>query len=331
MLPLGFTSMPSVKKKEGTYRFCVDYKRVNSVSKKDAFPIPDIQDAIDHLRGAKYFATFDLLSGYWQLRLTERAKERSVFCTRRGLYQFTKMPFGLAGAPSSFCRLMSIVLRDLLYKVCLCYLDDIVIFARTPEELLERLRIVLNRLREVGLKVKPSMCALFQTQIHLGHLISEHGVDPQPDKIKAIQEWPRPKCVKEVRAFYGLASYYRKFVKGFATIAEPLTKLTQKNVRFEWSDEAQTAFDTLKQALQDATSLAYPHPNISCIVDSDASNVAIGAVLSRVIDVVERPIAFYSKVMNATQRNYCPTRRDLLASLLPCSTSDITCVGTKWC
>jgi len=145
---------------------------------------------------------------------------------------------------------MSIVLRDLLYKVYLCYLDDIVIFARTPEELLERLRVVLNRLREVGLKVKPSKCALFQTHIHfLGHLISEYGVDPQPEKIKAIQEWPRPKCLKEVRAFYGLASYYRKFVKGFATIAEPFTKLTQKNVRFEWSDEAQTAFDTLKQAL----------------------------------------------------------------------------------
>jgi len=165
---------------------------------------------------------------------------------------------------------MSIVLRDLLYRVCLCYLDDIVIFARTPEELLERLRVVLNRLREVGLKVKPSKCALFQTQIHfLGHLISEHGVNPQPEKIKAIQECPRPKYVKEVRAFYGPASYYRKFVKGFATIVEPLTKLTQKNVRFEWSDEAQTAFDSLKQALQDATSLAYPHLSRGSALPSD--------------------------------------------------------------
>lgn len=122
-----------VKKKEGTYRFCVDYRRVNAVSKKDAFPIPGIQDALDHLKGAKYFATFDLLSGYWQLGMTERAKERSAFCTRRGLFHFTRMPFGLAGAPSTFCRLMSIVLRDLLWKVCLCYLDDIIIFARTPK------------------------------------------------------------------------------------------------------------------------------------------------------------------------------------------------------
>jgi len=261
----------------------VDYRRVNSVSKRDAFPIPDIQDALDHLRGAKYFATFDLLSGYWQLGMTERAKKRSAFCTRRGLFHFTRMPFGLSGPPSSFCRLMSIVLRDLLWKICLCYLDDIVIFARTQEELLERLRIVLDRLRDVGLKVKPSKCALFQRRINfLGHLIFEHGVEPQPEKIQAIRDWPRPKCVKDIRAFYGLASYYRKFVKGFATIAEPLTRLTQKNVHFEWSKEAQDAFDKLKQALQDATSLPFPHPDIPCIVDSDASDVAIGTVLSQV-------------------------------------------------
>jgi len=180
--------------------------------------------------------------------------------------------------------------------------------------LLERLRIVLDRLRDVGLKLKPSKCALFQRRINfLGHLISEHGIEPQPEKIQAIRDWPRPKCVKDVRAFYGLASYHRKFVKGFATIAEPLTRLTQKNVHFEWSQEAQDAFDKLKQALQDATSLAFPHPDIPCIVDSDASDVAIGAVLSQVIDGVERPIVFYSKMMNITQRNYCPTRRELLA------------------
>ena len=246
--------------------------------------------------------------------MTERAKERSAFCTRRGLFHFTRMPFGLAGAPSTFCRLMSIVLRDLLWKVCLCYLDDIIIFARTPEESLERLRIVLDRLREVGLKVKPSKCALFKTQVHfLGHMISENGVEPQPEKVKAIQDWPRPRCVRDVRAFYAFASYYRKFVKGFAIMAETLTKLTRKSVRFEWTQEAQDAFDKLKLALQEATSLAFPYPNLPCIVDSDASHVAVGAVLSQVIDGVERPIAFYSKIINQTQRNYCPTRRELLA------------------
>jgi len=127
-----WASVCLVKKKDGTFRFCVDYRRVNAVSRKDAFPAPDIQDALDNLRGARYFITADLLCGYWQLGLTDRAKERSAFCTRRGLFQFTRMPFGLCGAPSSFCRLMQIVLRDLLWDICLCYLDGIVIFARTP-------------------------------------------------------------------------------------------------------------------------------------------------------------------------------------------------------
>ena len=131
-----------VKKKDDTYRFCVDYRRVNGVSKKDAYPLPNIQDALDNLEGSRYFASIDLLSGYWQLGMTERAKERSAFCTRRGLFQFTRMPFGLSGAPGSFCRLMEIVLSDLNYKICLCYLDDIVVFAKTPHELLERLRTV---------------------------------------------------------------------------------------------------------------------------------------------------------------------------------------------
>ena len=303
-----------VKKKDGTYRFCVDYRKVNAVSKRDAFPVPDIQDALDHLRDSKYFATFDLLSGYWQLGLTERAKERSAFCTRRGLFQFKRLPFGLAGAPSSFCRLMSIALRDLLWVICLCYLDDIIIFAKTPQELLHRLRQVLDRLREVGLKVKPSKCVLFQKEIKfLGHLVSEHGIEPVPDKLEIIKNWPTPHCLRDVRAFFGLASYYRRFVKGFATIAEPLTRLTKKQVRFVWTEEAQQAFDALKKALMDATTLAFPYPDRPCTLDTDASDVAIGAVLSQVVDGVERPIAFYSRIMNSAQRNYCTTRRELLA------------------
>jgi len=303
-----------VKKKDGTFRFCIDYRRVNAVSKKDAYPIPDIQDALDNLRGSRYFATIDLLSGYWQLGMTDRAKERSAFCTRRGLFHFTRMPFGLSGAPGSFCRLMSIVLRDLLWVICLCYLDDIVIYARTPEELLERLRTVLDRLREVGLKAKPSKCELFRTEIKfLGHLVSADGINPMPDKLEAIRDWPVPHCLKDVRAFFGLASYYRRFVKGFATIAEPLTRLTRKMARFEWTEEAQLSFEALKKALVESTSLAFPVPQEHCILDTDASDVAVGAVLSQRIDGIERPIAFFSRVMNETQRRYCTTRRELLA------------------
>jgi len=237
-----------VKKKDGTFRFCIDYRRVNVVSKKDAYPIPDIQDALDNLRCSRCFATIDLLSGYWQLRMTDRAKERSAFCTRRGLFQFTRMPFGLSGAPGSFCRLMSIVLRDLSWVVCFCYLDDIVVFARSTQELLERLRIVLDRLRDVGLKAKPSKCELFKPEIKfLGHMVSADGIYPLPDKLEAIRNWPVPHCLRDVRAFFGLASYYRRFVEGFATIAEPLTRLTRKMARFEWTEEAQQAFQALKR------------------------------------------------------------------------------------
>jgi len=141
-----------VKKKADTHRFCIDYCRLKDVTKKDAYPVPDVKDALDSLRGAKYFATIDLLSGYWQLGMTDRAKECSAFCTRRGLFQFTRMPFGLSNAPSSFCRLMHIILKDLLYVQCLCYLDDIVVFANSPEQLLERLDALFSRLRSTVLK-----------------------------------------------------------------------------------------------------------------------------------------------------------------------------------
>ena len=187
-------------------------------------------------------------------------------------------------------------------------------FARSPQEVLERLRIVLDRLRDVGLKAKPSKCELFKTEIKfLGHMVSADGINPLPYKLEAIRDWPVPHCLRDVRAFFGLASYYRRFVKGYATIAEPLTRLTRKLARFEWTDEAQQAFDALKKALIEATSLAFPLPREPCILDTDASDVAVGAVLSQKVDGVERPIAFFSRVMNSTQRIYCTTRRELLA------------------
>jgi len=218
-----------VKKPDGSYRFCIDYRRVNAVSRKDGFPIPDITEAIDSLRGSRWFATIDLLSGYWQLGMTDRAKERSAFCTRRGLFQFKRMPFGLCGAPATFCRLMSSVLGDYIGVLCLCYLDDVIVFAKTQRELLERLDKIFTRLSQYGLKIKPSKCVLFRTKIEfLGHLVTPNGVEPLPDKVKAIKEWPTPRCLRDVRAFYGLIGYYRKFVAGFATLAEPLTRLTKK-------------------------------------------------------------------------------------------------------
>jgi len=209
-----------VKKKDGTYRFCVDYRKLNAVSKRDAFPVPDIQDALDHLPDSKYLTTFDLLSGYWQSGMTERANERSAFCTRRVLFQFKRMPFGLAGATSSICRLMPIALRDLLWVICLCYIDDIIIFFPKPDR---SFCIVWGKCLtglEVGLKVKPSTCASFQRN----KIFRAPCIRTQHWAVAIIKNWPTPHCLRDVRTFFGLASYYRRFVKGFATIAEQLVE-----------------------------------------------------------------------------------------------------------
>ena len=189
--------------------------------------------------------------------------------------------------------------------------------ADSPEQLIERLDAVFTRLREKGLKAKPSKCVLFKSPIEfLGHLVSADGIEPQPDKLDTIRNWPTPHCLRDVRAFYGLASYYRRFVKDFAAIAEPLSRLTQKNKPFVWTQEAQDSFDKLKSALCATETLVYPHPELPCILDTDASDVAVGGVLSQVINGVERPIAFFSKVLGSTQKNYCTTRRELLAVIL---------------
>jgi len=178
--------------------------------------------------------------------MSPRAQERSAFCNRRGLYHFKRMPFGLSNAPVTFCRLMHRVLRDHLWCICLCYLDDVIVYTTSQQQLLERLHTILSCLHSVGPKVKPSKCSLFKHRISfLGHMVSAQGIDPQEDKIKSIQDWPVPKCVRDVRAFFGLASYYRKFVKNFATIAEPFSALTKKGVRVGWSPEAQQAFERL--------------------------------------------------------------------------------------
>ena len=167
---------------------------------------------------------------------------------------------------------------------------------------------------KVGLKVRPSNCVLLKRDIEfLGHLIPVQGVDPVPDKLKAIRDWPTPHCLRDIRAFFGLASYFCRFIRNFASIAEPLTRLTKKNTIFKWTDEAELAFCRLKQALLDETTLAFIVPGRPCILDTDACDVAVGRVLLQVVDGVERPIVFYSSIMSSIQRNYCPTRRELLS------------------
>ncbi|KRY26579.1 DNA primase large subunit [Trichinella spiralis] len=244
--PLEFTSSAG-SEKDGSPRFCVGYRRLNAVTRVDAQPIPRINDTLDALAGAKWFITLDLASGYWQVEVAERHREKTAFFTPLGLFQFQ---FGLCNAPATFQRLMEKALRGLTWKTCLVYLDDIIVFRKTEEEHLERLEGVLSRLQSVGLKIKSEKCQLMRQSVHyLGHIVTQHGVGTDPEKTAAVQEWPTPQCVREVRQFLGLASYYRQFVRNFAGVANRLHALTKKGEKWRWGLKEEEAFARLKDAL----------------------------------------------------------------------------------
>ena len=303
-----------VRKKDGTLRYCIDYRKLNAITRKDSYPLPRIDDSLDTLGKAQYFSTLDLASGYWQIGLTEDAKEKSAFCTPGGLYQFKVMPFGLTNAPATFQRLMERVLAGLQWEICLVYIDDVIIFSRTVDQHLAQLKTVFQRLIAAGLKLKPKKCNLFRKKVqYLGHVVSDRGIQTDPEKTKVIEDWPTPHTVKEVRSFLGLCSYYRRFVPDFATIARPLIKLTEKNEEFLWKNEQEEAWNELKKRLITAPTLAYPDPDAEFILDTDASEQGIGAVLSQCIEGEERVIAYGSRVLTKQERRYCVTRRELLA------------------
>ncbi|MCG7878904.1 MAG: RNA-directed DNA polymerase, partial [Candidatus Thiodiazotropha endolucinida] len=248
-----------VRKKDNTLRFCVDYRNLNSVTVKDAYPLPKIDETLDTLSGASWFSTLDLRSGYWQVGLEPKDKEKSAFITRRGLFQFRVLPFGLCNAPATFERLMETVLAGLQWDICLIYIDDVIVYGKTFEEALKNLETVLERLQVAGLKLKAQKCKLFSKSVSfLGHIISDRGIETDPEKILAVQEWPIPINITEVRSYLGLCSYYRRFIPKFAEIAKPLHRLTEKGQKFVWSNECQHAFETLKKHLTESPVLAYP-------------------------------------------------------------------------
>ncbi len=306
------TPVVLVKKKNGTWRLCCDYRRLNDVTVKDAFPLPRIDDTLDSLSGAKWFCTLDLAAGYWQVELDEEAKQKSAFVVQGGLYSWNVMPFGLTNAPSTFERLMERVLDGLHWKTLLVYLDDIIVYGSSISETACRLEEVFLRLQSAGLKLKPSKCSLFKTSVnYLGHVVSADGIHTDPEKIKAVKDWAIPTTVKQVRSFLGLASYYRRFIPQFAHIARPLHHLTGKNVKFEWTAACQEAFEELKSRLVSSPILAYPRDEGQYVLDTDASAYAMGAVLSQVQDGTEHVIAYASKTFSKEQRNYCVTRKEL--------------------
>ena len=303
------------KKKDGSWRFCVDYRDLNDVTVKDAFPIPKIDQSFDALRGAKFFSSLDLASGYWQVPVAPEDRQKTAFVTPDGgLYEYIKMPFGLSNAPGTFQRLMNNLFKDHLWKWVLIFLDDVLAYDSTEEEHFKHIEVIFKLLRAANLKLKPKKCRLLQQKVvYLSHVIDKDGARPDPQKVAAVREWPEPKTVKQVRSFVGFCNYYRRFVKDFAQIARPLHELTKKNARFEWTPCCQMAFDRLRLELATAPVLQFPRYDCPFIIDTDASNVSLGAVLSNFIDGVEHPIVFASRSLSKTETMYSTTKREALA------------------
>ena len=271
-----------VKKKDGTVRFCIDYRKLNEVTVPDQYPLPRIDDVLDALEHGRYFSVIDLKSGYWQIPMRDSDAAKTAFRTADGLFQFTVMPFGLRNAPATFQRLMDVVFSGLKWQGILVYLDDIIVYSADEERHLLLLEQVLQRLSEAGLKLNPKKTTLVSREVnYLGHVVSADGVRPDPKKIKAVMQLSPPTSVREVRSFLGLAGYYRRFIDGFAAMATPLYSLTKKGTTFAWGEKQQAAFDGLKRLLCTSPILAYPRRDRVFVLDCDASDEAAGAVLTQ--------------------------------------------------
>ena len=293
----------------------MDYRKVNELVKPDGFPLPRVQDCLDTVAGSKWFSTFDLTSGYYQVPLKEEDIPKSAFVCKYGHYEMTRMPFGLNSAASTFQRTMELALQGLQWITCLIYIDDVVVFGRNFDEHLARVEEVLQRMKTAGLKLKPEKSNMFQTSVvFLGHVVSAYGVKPNLANIAKVVDWPQPKTPKQVRQFVAFGSYYRRFVKDYASIVRPMVELTKAGKRFLWDEVCEKSFQTVKKALISADIMGYPvNDGGEFVLDVDASDLGIGAVLHQVQGDRERVIAYASRALNRAERNYCITEKELLA------------------
>jgi len=306
------------------YRFCIDYRALNAVTKPDAYPIPNIVDTLGSLGKSKIFSVLDMASGYHQIAVKPEHKEKTVFSCHKGHFQFIKMPFGLNNAPATYQRCIDIVLLGLKGIACLIYLDDIICFSATMEEHAEKLRDIFEMLEQANFQIQSEKFVFATDTVeYLGNICTPLGIRPGPKKVRAIEEYPVPKTVRDIRAFIGLAGYYKRHVPNFAELAKPLTTLTKKDVPFVWTHEFQQAFDELKGILSTEPLLIYPDFSQPFIVACDASTKAVGAVLSQRRNGKAHPIAYTSRQLNPAESKYSVTELELLAFLF--ATKQLRC------
>lgn len=304
-----------VKKKDGSLRLCVDYRDLNSKTVKDRYPLPLPQEIIDRVRGSKCFAALDLFGAYNLLRVAAGDQWKTAFGTRFGHYEYEVMPFGLSNAPAAFQRFMNDTFRDMLDHTVIIYLDDILIFADSKEELLEKLRKVLQRCRDANLYCKAKKCKFFVDEIdYLGYVISKDGIQMDRKKVEAILDWPVPKNVKDIQTLLGFCNFYRRFIMGYSKIVRPMNDLLGKDVKFNWGAEQQEALDELKKLFTNAPLLAWPDFDKPYMVETDSSDFARGAILSQTQeDGLLHPMAYSSKSLSSAEQGYNIYDKELLA------------------
>lgn len=296
------------------WRVVIDYRKLNEITIGDSYPLPNITDILDKLGHSVYFTTLDLASGFHQIELDPKDVPKTAFNTPYGHYEFLRMPFGLKNAPATFQRAMDSVLYGLQGERCFVYLDDIVVFASSLQEHEQKLTEVFTRLKQHGLKVQPDKCEFMRKEVaYLGHIISDQGVKPNPEKVRVVKEFPVPKSCKDIKSFLGLAGYYRRFIPNFSKITKPLTSLLKKDVPFLWNEEQQNAFDKCKDILTTIPLLQYPDFSKDFVLTTDASIHAIGAILSQGEIGKDLPIAYASRTLNKAESNYSTIERELLA------------------
>ena len=302
------------KKKDGSFRFCVDLRAVNAVTQSLPIPLPRVDESLDSLAGAKLFSTLDMASGYWQVNLAEKDREKTAFSTGKGLHQFRAMPFGLKNAGATFQRLMELVLAGLDTKSCLVYIDDIIVFGDTEQAHLRNIEEVFQRIRAAGMKLKPKKCCLAREEVvFLGHKIGKEGVLPDPANVEKVQKWPKPQKSDELKSFLGLAGYYSRFIPNYSDLVRPLREAAETKGRVEWTTERSESFEAVKLKLTSPPILALPTCKGEFKLATDASNTAVGAVLTEVVGGEERVVAYASKVLSKSERRWPAYDKELWA------------------